>query len=94
MKLNSATSALYYTNLNQRTSTEIKFQTLVLNYFIITNVTMETTLILLIIVITLLVMWVRAQLYTGSDTGLPPGSMGLPLIGESIEFAKKKVSTL
>lgn len=55
---------------------------------------MDTIIILLIIVITLFAMWVRSRLYTGSDTDLPPGSMGLPLIGETIEFAKKKVCTL
>lgn len=59
-------------------------------YFIFT-VNMDTFSILLISTIILLVAWVRAKLNSQSTEDLPPGSMGLPLIGETVEFVKKKV---
>ncbi|XP_045189024.2 cytochrome P450 26A1-like [Mercenaria mercenaria] len=52
---------------------------------------MDTFITLLVAAIILLVLWVRARLKEETSAGLPPGSMGLPLIGESIEFVQKKV---
>lgn len=52
---------------------------------------MDTFCILLVSTIILLVAWVRTRLNSQSTEDLPPGSMGLPLIGETVEFVKKKV---
>ncbi|XP_060585713.1 cytochrome P450 26A1-like [Ruditapes philippinarum] len=52
---------------------------------------MDALSVLIVTVIILVVAWVRSLQRKEMPEGLPPGSMGFPLIGDSIEFVKKKV---
>ncbi|KAL4231897.1 hypothetical protein ACF0H5_009473 [Mactra antiquata] len=53
---------------------------------------MDAFIWLVVVVIGLLIYWVRSRSDDETiEDCLPPGSMGLPFIGKSVEFAKKKI---
>ena len=52
---------------------------------------MDAFSILIVSAVILFVTWILSRDRQEMPEGLPPGSMGLPFIGDSIEFVKKKV---
>ena len=49
-------------------------------------------LVTLVVIIIIEAVWIKMRAQKEFYENLPPGTMGWPIVGESLEFARKKVN--